>query len=272
MRLSAQHRIKVCLLLVALASTAAACRRDSPRVAHAESRTPPAQTRWDDSDGDGVPDRAELRTFTDRENFRRWFTVIAELQFYHASDAWSAEQRDCAGLVRFAWREALRAHDRAWLKKMGAEYEPLAPDVRAYSLESSPLGEKLFRTGSGDFHESDLGDGGFSEFADARTLKDFNCEFASRDRRQARPGDLLFFHQPWVQKYPYHVMIFLGEAREDSEGASDWVAYHTGASPADAGTIKKVRLAVLDQHPDARWHPVASNRNFSGFYRLKILQ
>src|SRR2546429_5592992 len=39
-----------------------------------------------------------------------------------------------------------------------------------------------------------------------------------------------FFQQPWVQKYPYHVMIFLGRARVDSEGASDWVVYHTGSS------------------------------------------
>ncbi|MGB8510990.1 MAG: DUF1175 family protein, partial [Pyrinomonadaceae bacterium] len=231
-----------------------------------------SEVHWDDSDGDGIPDRAELRTFGDRENFRRWFTAIAELQFSHASDEWSAEQRDCAGLVRFAWREALRKHDRAWLKRMGADYEPLAPDVRAYSLSDGPLGEKIFRTGFGDFKETDLSDGNFSEFADARTLKDFNCEFVSRDRRQARAGDLLFFHQTRAQNYPYHVMIFVGEAQRDAEGANDWVVYHTGASASDAGTVKKVRLAVLDLHPDARWRPVAANRNFVGFYRLKILQ
>ena len=89
---------------------------------------------------------------------------------------------------------------------------------------------------------------------------------------EARPGDLIFFHQPWVQKYPYHVMIFLGRARVDSEGASDWVVYHTGSSPQDAGEVRKVRLSVLEHHPDPRWRPVASNRNFLGFYRLKILQ
>src|ERR1051325_8235147 len=31
---------------------------------------------WSDEDRDGIPDRAELRTFNDRENFRRWFTAI----------------------------------------------------------------------------------------------------------------------------------------------------------------------------------------------------
>ena len=66
-------------------------------------------------------------------------------------------------------------------------------------------------------------------------------------------------------------MIFLGEPRVASEGTHDWVVYHTGSSPNDAGTVKKVRLAVLDQHPDKRWHPVSINPNFLGFYRLKIL-
>jgi uncharacterized protein YfaT (DUF1175 family) len=225
-----------------------------------------------DADGDGMPDELELTSFGDRENFRRWFTGIAEQQFYEASKEWNEEQRDCAGLVRFSWREALRTHDRRWLARMGASYEAFAPDVRAYTLEHSPLGEKIFRTNFGSFRETDLKDDTFSEFADARTLKEFNTTFVSRDRRQAQTGDLLFFHQPFAQKYPYHVMIFLGAAREQGEGANDWVVYHTGTSPNDKGTVKKVRLAVLDEHPDPRWRPVASNRNFLGFYRLKILQ
>ncbi|HVF57105.1 MAG TPA: DUF1175 family protein [Pyrinomonadaceae bacterium] len=271
MRLSTP--ITICLLL-AVAASSAACRHNSQAEArvHTESPPPAAATRWSDSDSDGIPDRAELRTFGDRENFRRWFTGIAEMQFYRASDAWSTEQRDCAGLVRFAWREALRPHDRAWLRRMGDVYEPLAPDVRAYSLDTSPLDERLFRTALGSFKESDASDATFSEFADARTLKDFNTEFVSRDRSRALPGDLLFFYQPWVRKFSFHVMLYVGTAREASEGASDWVVYHTGATHTDAGVVKKVRLATLDEHPDRRWRPVASNRNFLGFYRLKILQ
>ncbi|MCA1818369.1 MAG: DUF1175 domain-containing protein, partial [Acidobacteria bacterium] len=180
-----------------------------------------------DGDGDGIPDAAELSSFGDRENFRRWFAGIAEQQFYEASKEWNESQRDCAGLVRFAWREALRAHDRKWLARMGATYEAFAPDVRAYTLESSPLGERLFRTTFGAFRETDLKDDTFSEFADARTLKEFNTEFVSRERGAARAGDLLFFYQPHAPKYPYHVMIFLGAARTDDEGANDWVVYHT---------------------------------------------
>jgi uncharacterized protein YfaT (DUF1175 family) len=254
------------LLLACLLS--AACGHAS------QAHNNPAKTAveaWADSDADGIPDKAELRTFNDRQNFRRWFAAIAEMQFYRISDEWNAEQRDCAGLVRFSLREALRKHDRLWFQRMGAEYEPVAPDMRAFNLESNPLGAKLFRTDFGAFQESDLASGKFSEFADARTLKNFNCVFVSRDRRRAERGDLLFFHQPWVQKFPFHVMIFVSESVNDGQGANDWVVYHTGSSPADEGAVKKVRLAVLDHHPDKRWRPIENNPNFLGFYRLKIV-
>src|SRR5229473_1285014 len=237
----------------------------------AESRSN-IETALIDSDNDGIPDVAELRTFQDRESFRRWFTGVAEMQFYQLSDQWNAEQRDCAGLVRFAMREALRHHDRGWFQKMGRGYETVAPDVAGFDLDRNPLGERIFRTDFGSFHESGLRNGRFSEFADGRTLKSFNSVLVSRDRREAQPGDLLFFYQPWVQKFPYHVMVFLGGPRVAPNGAPDWVVYHTGSSPTDKGTVKKVELSVLDQHPDPRWRPVESNKNFLGFYRLKILQ
>jgi uncharacterized protein YfaT (DUF1175 family) len=281
--------VTICLLSAAACLSQTACggassQAHAPNAPHlpatktsapatAPERAPDANVVGSiDADDDGLPDRAELSSYSDRENFRRWFTALAEMQFYEMSDYWNAEQRDCAGLVRFSWREALRTHDRAWLRRMGGAYDAIAPDVRRGStLERGVLGERLFRTRPGAFQESDLADQTFSDFADARTLKEFNTEFVTRDRRHAQSGDLLFFHQPWAQKYPYHVMIFLGAAREQSEGAGDWVVYHTGTSPDDRGTIKKVRLAVLDEHPDKRWRPVASNRNFLGFYRLKIL-
>jgi hypothetical protein len=170
-----------------------------------------------------MPDVIELRTFQDRDSFRRWLTAIAETQFYQLSDQWNADQRDCAGLARFAIREALRRHDRIWFQKMGPAYQTVAPDVKSFDLDNNPFGEKIFRTDFGSFAESDIRNGRFSEFADARTLKNFNVVFVSRARREAQPGDLLFYYQPWVQKFPYHVMIFLGPARIASDGAQDWV-------------------------------------------------
>ena len=246
--------------------------RASPvKPVSAQPLAKPANAISLDGDNDGIPDVAELQTYSDRENFRRWFTLIAEGQFYRLTPDWNADQRDCAGLVRFAWREALRKHDRLWFQKMGPGYDAVASDVGRYNLDSSPLGEKLFRINFGSYKDGDLSSGAFSEFADARSLRSFNTKFISRDRQQARAGDLLFFHQPWVQKFPYHVMIYLGDSKLSPEGSTDWVVYHTGASPTDDGTVKKVQLSVLDQHPNRRWRPVENNSHFLGFYRLKIL-
>ncbi len=230
-----------------------------------------ATVTWGDSDNDGIPDGAELQSFAERENFRRWFTTIAEMQFYQISDQWNPEQRDCAGLVRFAWREALRTHDRTWFQKMGPQYEQVAADVRKSENQAGPLGDKLFRISAGSFKPEDIAAGKFSDFADGQTLKRFNSVFIGRDQRLAEPGDLLFFYQPWVQKFPYHVMIFIGSSHIAPNGADDWVVYHTGGSPAEQGVVKKVELSVLKHHPDPRWRPVESNRNFLGIYRLKIL-
>ena len=164
-----------------------------------------------------------------------------------------------------------RGYQLGTLQKMGPGYTPVAPDVARYNLEQGPLGEKLFRTSFGSYKDGEVSNGTFSEFSDARSLKSFNTKFISRDRRLAQPGDLLFFYQPWVQKFPYHVMIFLGDAKLGDTPGGDWVVYHTGSSPTDEGTVKKVELSVLDQHPNKRWRPVESNSNFLGFYRLKIL-
>jgi len=256
--------------LLCLSMILGGCARARGTPAIATPPTPAADC-CQDANSNGFPDQAELHSFDDRENFRQWFTWIAEMQFYQISEAWNQEQRDCAGLVRFAMREALRRHDRGWFQKMGPLQEQVAPDVDAYNLENGPLGEKLFRTDFGSFKAGDLAGGIFSEYADGRTLKNYNCTFIGRERTQARPGDLLFFYRPWVQHYPYHVMIFTGRARAGGDIGSDWVVYHTGSSASDAGTVKKVRLGVLDNHPDPRWRPVPTNRNFLGFYRLKIL-
>jgi uncharacterized protein len=261
------------LLLITLLISRSADSRISPMPSPAspirtERNLSPDPTA--DMDHDGLPDLVELRTFNDRENFRQWFTAIAEMQFYKLDDEWNSEQRDCAGLVRFAWREALRTHDRTWFQRMGEGYETVAPDVST-KLGSEPLGEKLFRTAPGSYRVNDLVAGKFSEFADAQTLKLFNTTFVSRDRERAKPGDLLFFYQPFVQKFPYHVMIFLGDAHVANEGQHDWVVYHTGAAPENGGAVKKVRLAVLDGHPNKRWRAIDTNPNFLGFYRLKIL-
>src|SRR5260370_22067153 len=61
-----------------------------------------------DSDNDGIPDTAELRSFQDRESFRRWFTSVAELQFYQLSAQWNFAHPDFSALSPFPMHEPLR--------------------------------------------------------------------------------------------------------------------------------------------------------------------
>ena len=181
-------------LAVGFSLLLAACNTSQARVEKSAKALTPTKSSltWEDEDTDGLPDAIELHSQNDRANFRRWFTHLSELQFYRLNEQWNPEQRDCAGLVRFAWREALRKHDRLWFQSLGEGVEPVAPDIKAYTLDRSPVGEKLFRTDFGSFVEADLTNGKFSDFADARTLKNYNSFFVSRDWRQAQPGDLLF--------------------------------------------------------------------------------
>ena len=63
-----------------------------------------------DTIGDGTPDFLRLHDPADRIAFRRWFTFLAEAQYFRGR-ALPAEIDDCAALLRFAYREALRPHD-----------------------------------------------------------------------------------------------------------------------------------------------------------------
>ena len=75
-----QFAHRVCFFVLwSRALCVAACGRTSQ--AHINKAQPVADASAD-SDGDGIPDNAELRSFDDRQNFKRWFAAIAEMQFY----------------------------------------------------------------------------------------------------------------------------------------------------------------------------------------------
>jgi hypothetical protein len=63
---------------------------------------------------DGTPDFLRLDDDRDRMAFRRWFTFLAETQYFQAPGARPAEIDDCAALIRYAYRETFRAHDVGW--------------------------------------------------------------------------------------------------------------------------------------------------------------
>lgn len=233
-------------------------------------RTTDRGLAWRDSLGDGFPDGARLDGAQDRESFIRWFTFLAEGQYYAAPPRARAEVQDCAALVRFAYRNSLVAHSPAWREDVGLPYDPGFGDVAKYRYPYGLLRQALFRDRPGPLAPRDLEQGAFVEFADSVTLLRYNTFSVSRDVRAAQPGDLLFFHQPF-QREPFHTMLFVGKSYFQPHG-TDWIVYHTGDLDGHRGEIREVQAKTLFEHPDAHWRPLLSNPNFLGVYRLEILR
>jgi uncharacterized protein len=219
-----------------------------------------------DSYGDGTPDFLRLHTAQDRHAFRAWFTFLAD------NPTARAEITDCSALLRFAYREALHAHDENWLANQRTE--ALLPSVRQYSYPHTPLKTGLFRVRPGAFDRADLDNGSFAQFADAQTLMLRNTYRIGRDLRLGRPGDVIFYRQldqdspydvPGAPRShsPFHSMILCGD---------QGVVYHTGPIHNGKGEMRRMLLSDLLHHPDARWRPLPENENFLGVYRWNILR
>jgi len=191
---------------------------------------------------------------SDREAFRAWFALLADAQFYRATP----DVADCAGLVRHAAREALRAHTPEWHRAAALPGDAPFPDVRSRPAGTAG-GWALFR----------IGPAGYGEFADARTIVTLNARRIGRDTAALRPGDLLYFRQDG-QISPDHLMVFVGASRFDAS-ARDWVVYHTGPLDGGPGEVRKTRLADLTRHPSAHWRPLGHNAAFVGVFRLDWL-
>jgi len=231
----------------------------------AQSRMRPAALDWSDRFGDGTPDFVRLTDPADQAAFRRWFTLIAEYQAARPRAETPAEITDCASLLRYSYREALKRHDEIWFETSGIVVAAPPGEIRAWSYPHSPLGTALFRVRPGAFAAEDLSDGAFAQFADAKTLVERNAYFVSRDVRAALPGDLLFYRQ-FGQSSPWHSMIVT------RSGAAAEVVYDTGPDHGAPGEIRRVLLSELLDHPQPQWRPTPGNPNFLGVYRWNILR
>jgi uncharacterized protein YfaT (DUF1175 family) len=201
--------------------------------------------------------QVRLADDTDRAAFRAWFVLLADAQFERPAP----EITDCAGLVRYAMREALRTHTPEWVRTVALPFAPQFPDVRS-APRGGNAGLPLFQVGPPHAPR-------YAEFADARTIVSRNAVPLGREAGRARPGDLLYFRQPG-QRQPDHLMVVVGQSAFEKDGA-DWVVYHTGPSDTDRGEMRKVRLATLRLHPSPRWRPVLENASFVGLFRLTAL-
>ena len=210
--------------------------------------------------GDGT-ERQPLRDEGDREAFRRWFVAILESQLESISPAWEPAQRDCAGILRFAFREAWASHDQDWRFRIGFSdaFQGRSPSPGA----RGPWGQAFWT------------DEGWNPFARGSQLRQYNCVFLGRDLALGRPGDLLFFARSGARATPDHAMALV---RPDRDGMP-MLLYHTGPEPVGSakrsaeptGEVRRVRLDDLMHHPSPDFRPNPDNPAFLGVYRWKVL-
>lgn len=167
--------------------------------------------------------------------FRRVVADVATAQVKAFDPAWEPAQRDCAGLVRFAYRQAFK------------------------TLNPQRLDRPLF--------VDDTGAG--VDFADAATLVrggSFRLMGRGDDvRSRLQSGDLLVFRQERDDGEMWHVMM----AVVPSSGPAR-VVYHPG--PPEPGrppaAVRHGLLRELADEAPLAWRPVVDNPAFLGFFRF----
>lgn len=208
--------------------------------------------------------RNEERTVRDN------VALVALAQAQRSSVRWQREQRDCAGLVRFAYKESVAPRSAEQVKEIFHRPVPF-PALRYPTKLILPMYPSLWHTG---FTNDGLPR--FDFFADAETLIGYNFRLKGRDVTEAESGDILAFRKDLAGESPYHLMIFGGP--DVRRGV---VVYHTGSEPEEiprrVGVVPKpvppavriVRLSELSTSPDPIWIPVASNPHFLGVFEWK---
>jgi uncharacterized protein YfaT (DUF1175 family) len=166
---------------------------------------------------------------------RQAIAAAAVAQLTRIDPAWNPSQRDCAGLVRFAYRTAFRElglpADALWRDRAGAA----------------------------------------ASFADAETLLARSFVKLGRgalDRERVQSGDLVAFRQgPADGSEVFHLMLVVRDAGPARGEA--WVVYHPGEAGAE---VRSASLELLARDSPPEWRPVPENPAFLGFYRFSSFE
>lgn len=164
---------------------------------------------------------------------RRQVAQVALAQVKQQDATWHPDQRDCAGLIRFAFRTA---------------YKRIAPERLATPLWADERGRP-------------------SDFADAEMLLRHSLVLLGRDeatRDTLRTGDVLAFRQEQDAGTVFHLMLVVRP--EDRAHAPARIVYHPGEKGAAVRTGLLHNLAV---EAPREWRPVSTNTAFLGFFRFK---
>ncbi len=195
----------------------------------------------------------------DEAALRQAVTDVALLQAQRLSPLWEPKQRDCAGLIRFAYRTALEARDAGRTAKLGIPAKLHLAPLSEQARQLFPNFPQIWQTGL------DRDKPRFGPFADAETLIGYNFRLKSKQWQAARSGDLLVYQKPLDSDEPYHLMLF-------AAGRSENLAvYHNGASGANA-QVRVVRISDLLESPDPVWIPSTENPYFLGVYEWNRLR
>lgn len=213
-----------------------------------------------DTDGDGYPDATEITGAGERLAFAEWFAAIAEAQYTAPSPAW--EHRDCSGLLRFAFVQALEPKTAEWFARFPYLAPPAVPPPAAPGYPMPVVSRSVFRIAPGPYAADDVHEGKMVGMATAAEMMHHSSVPLGRTPDTARRGDLIFYAHPLAEGSGYHAMVYLGDGM---------VVYHTGASPEEGGEVRLLSLSALGRHPDPSWHPVPANPHFLGFFRWKII-
>jgi len=220
-----------------------------------------------DNDKDGYPDRCELWKENDRTSFREWFIKIAISQYFKRSASWNKKERDCAGLIRYSYRESLKKHNRNWFYLTGITIENPPPEITEFAYPKIPIiGKNIFAVKSKKANNSfkikiNNECYFFSNFADVENLLKKNCHFTGKNINLAKKGDILFFRYLKNGTYLYHSMIYLGVINKKKS-----IIYHTGSKKV----LKLVPTSYLND--SIIFRPIEWNHNFLGVYRFNILE
>lgn len=169
-------------------------------------------------------------------------TIVAEVagaQLKALDPAWEPAQRDCAGLVRFAYRQA---------------FKRLRPERLQRPLFVDKNGQPV-------------------DFADAETLvQGGSFTFLGRGddaRRQLKTGDLLAFRQDrGDDDVVWHLMLAVVPPSGDAA-----VIYHPGLPhPGEPEPgVRHGSLRSLSIDAPVAWRPSVDNPGFLGFFRFAEL-
>jgi hypothetical protein len=190
----------------------------------------------------------------DEKAFRESVTRLALLQARTPSSQWRETDRDCSGLVRFVYREALKPRSVQQMEKVGVPGALNLPALSEQSRGLFPDYPRMWQVGY-----TNRGSPLYGAFADAETLIGFNFRRKTTDLARALSGDLLVFQRALDVDQPYHLMIFVQNRPQDL------VVYHNGARGKEA-EVRVVRMNDLMTPPDPVWIPSHRNPHFLGVY------